>query len=381
MHYTISINFMQDWYYGEVIQSKLFQNIKQLFERYERHISSAGLIVGFLVDSITFQRIDLWFENLVLFFYISIAGSGIAIINLYEEGRVRGMFFDFLSYWAPLLVQYAFGGLFSGFVIFYFSSASWGTNALFLLVLLGVLVGNEFFKKRYLHFGFPVSVFFLALFSFFIFYIPIVLGNMGAWVFLLSGLASLVAIGLFIYSLSLAIPKRVEQNKALIFKSIAGIYAVVNILYFLNIIPPIPLSLKEAGIYHSVIRVRQEYEVTREQQEWFAFLFPSETIRVVAGKPVYAYSAVFAPTRLQTTLFHHWQYYDEANGAWVTANRVSFPMVGGRDGGYRGFSLKTNVFPGRWRVDVETARGQIIGRLKFKVEFVTQNPPLEESVR
>ena len=59
---------------------------------------------------------------------------------------------------------------------------------------------------------------------------------------------------------------------------------------------------------------------------------------------------------------------------WISASRISFPIRGGREEGYRGFSQKSNVFPGSWRVYVETKDGQIIGRIRFDV--VAGSPPL-----
>ena len=44
-------------------------------------------------------------------------------------------------------------------------------------------------------------------------------------------------------------------------------------------------------------------------------------------------------------------------------------IFGGRDGGYHTYSIKGNIIPGLWRVDIETERGQIIGREEFKIEF------------
>src|SRR3989344_3006263 len=353
---------------------------KELFERYERHLSSAGLILGFIADSLTFQRVDLWFGNLALFFYIAVAASGIALINLYEERVVRGNFFAILYYWAPILVQYAFGGLFSGFVIFYTTSASLSSSWPFLLLLVGILVGNEFFKKRYLHLAFPVSIFFLALFSFFIFYLPILVGEMGARMFLLSGIASLMAIGLFLYVLSLFVSVRVRQSRRALFWGIGSVYVAVNILYFANIIPPIPLSLKDAGVYHSVRRDGGGYLVEGESQTWMDF-FTHVRVHLRKGEPVYVFSAVFAPTKLDTEIIHHWQYYHEESDEWVTVSRSSFSIVGGRDGGYRGYSFKSNPAPGWWRGAIETSRGQRVGRVTFKVEHVLDRPDLVTETR
>ena len=119
--------------------------------------------------------------------------------------------------------------------------------------------------------------------------------------------------------------------------------------------------------------------MTGEGQPWYAFLVLRETIHVSAGNPVYFYSAVFAPTRItETRIVHHWQYFDEKNGAWGTRSRIEFSISGGRDGGYRGYSLKTNMEPGLWRVRVETTRGQVLGQKSFWVEETNVPVALKE---
>jgi hypothetical protein len=52
----------------------------------------------------------------------------------------------------------------------------------------------------------------------------------------------------------------------------------------------------------------------------------------------------------------------------VRKARIAFEIHGGREGGYRGFSVKHAVTPGPWRVEVETDEGRIIGRIDFNVE-------------
>ena len=141
---------------------------------------------------------------------------------------------------------------------------------------------------------------------------------------------------------------------------------MVNAMYVLNILPPLPLSLKEAGVYHAITRTANGYVVAEEEQPWYVFLQPQGTIHLPAGSPVYFYSAVFAPTRLtETRITHHWQYFDTQGDKWMSRSRIEFPIAGGTDGGYRGYSLKTNVTPGLWRVRVETARGKYSARNVF----------------
>lgn len=352
-----------------------------LYHRYERRLSSAALVLGFIVDNLTLKRIDLLFENLVLAFYLGVAGLGIALMNLYEGGFLRGRFGKRLHSFLPLLIQFAFGALFSGFSIFYLRSGSLAASWPFLLLIFGLLLGNEFSRQRYLRLGFQMGIFFIALFSYAIFYVPIVLGRMGAAVFLLSGVVSLVLMTAFLYVLSRFIPQRIRGGKTVLLRSIGGIFIVINLMYFTNLIPPIPLSLKEAGAYHSVSRTDEgDYLVSFEGRKWYEFLRLRGTLRLSSGEPVYVYSAVFAPTALNTQIIHHWQYYDKEKEKWISADRVQFAIVGGRDGGYRGYSLKTFLFPGLWRVNIETGRGQIIGRVKFEIEFAEEAPPLRTKI-
>ncbi|TSC69737.1 MAG: hypothetical protein G01um101470_995, partial [Parcubacteria group bacterium Gr01-1014_70] len=175
-----------------------YEKTKEYFRHYERHLSSAGLIVGFVVDNLTLKRIDLLFENLVLFSYLAVAGVGIFFVNMREEGRLRNKFFEEIHEFLPVIVQFAFGNLFSGLFVFYSRGSSFSHNWPFIVLLLGLLIGNEFFKERYMRLTFHVSVFFVALFSFFIFFVPVVAGAMGVWVFLVSGAAALVITGGFI---------------------------------------------------------------------------------------------------------------------------------------------------------------------------------------
>jgi len=46
---------------------------------------------------------------------------------------------------------------------------------------------------------------------------------------------------------------------------------------------------------------------------------------------------------------------------------IRLETTGGRDSGYVGFSRKTELPPGEWKVEVETQEGEILGRLYFTV--------------
>lgn len=356
----------------------LFQKYKEFFKRNERYLSGGALLLGFIIDNFTLTRIDLWFDNIVLLTYLTVALLAIIMINFYEEGILRGAFFERVRFVSPLVMQFAFGGLFSGFVIFYSRSASLATSWPFILVLIALLVGNEFFKKKYTRFTFRMSIFFVALFSFLIFYVPVVVKSISAFVFILSGVISIVLMTILIYSLKLFIPARIKKSKNALKWSIGIIFVAINIFYFTNIIPPIPLSLKNISTHYFIERtVQGDYLAISEVEKWYNFLIPNNTIYVSPGEPVYVFSSVFAPTKLNTQIFHKWQYYDEANDNWIESDRLGFAISGGRDGGYRGYTMKSNVPEGLWRVDVVTKRNQLLGRVKFMAVEVDREVDLE----
>lgn len=359
-----------------------FETIKIWFEKYERFFSPLAFIVGFTLDSLTLTRIDLWIDNAVLIAYILIAGAGILLTNAYQSGRERFRFLEPYALFLPLPIQYAFGGLFSGFFIFYSRSASLVSSWPFLAFLTFFLLGNEFFRRRYTRLVFQLSIFFIAVFSYSIFALPILFGKMGNTIFLLSGLASLGAIVILITLLSILIQNHIRGRRKILFANIGVIYTLFHIFYFTNIIPPIPLSLKEIGVYHSVIKNGAgEYTLLAEPApKHFFFQKYSSIFHKSEDESVYVYSAIFAPGELTTKILHRWAYFDKTNDEWITTDNIPFPIIGGRDSGYRGFTVKQNVTAGEWRVDVITERGQLLGRVKFQV-VPTKTPPDLKTIR
>jgi hypothetical protein len=111
-------------------------------------------------------------------------------------------------------------------------------------------------------------------------------------------------------------------------------------LYFLNIIPPVPLSLRDIGMYHSIEKVTDgDYKASFEKPAWYEFpRGTKKTLTLTRGNSAYCFSSVFAPVRLETGINHVWEYYDERAGEWLSSSVISFPIMGGRDNGYRGYS-------------------------------------------
>lgn len=339
--------------------------IKEITQRYERYITPTALLLGFIFDNITLRRVDFLTENLVLLAYLLVAGAGIVIANISEE-RAWNVFSGRLYSWSLFVIQFAFGGLFSAFTVFYFRSSSVTASWVFLLMLLLLMIGNEVFKKHYARVAFQTTIFFFAIFVFSIFIIPIVIGKIGAGIFVLSGIAAVILFVSFLYMLAKLTPQRFRIGARNTILASVCVLVLMNTMYFLNIIPPIPLSLQDVGVYHSIARLSNgEYKAEKEVIK--GLFADKKEIHVFSDEEVFIFSSIFAPTKLNADIVYHWQYYDSSSEEWQTMGRVNFSIAGGRDEGYRSYSSKGNLREGAWKVDIETLRGQQIGTVKFKV--------------
>lgn len=366
-----------------MVRRYLPKSTEELIQWYERFISPLSLLVGFVLDNLFFlKRVDLWTANALLFGYLSLAAGGILLFNLVETGRLRGRPFVALAPFLPVATQFAFGGLFSAYVSLYSRSAAFAVSWIFVLALAVLTLGNERFRKYYVRFGFQMAVLYTVLLSFLIFYLPVVFKSIGTGMFLTACAVSLGAIALFVRLLGFLMPELVRRERMGVARSVALICITFNVLYFSNAIPPLPLALKEAGVYHGVSREGDEYRLLYEPLPWYAqYLRYNTVFHRAVGEPVYVFTSVFAPTDLKTDIVHEWQRYDATSDEWVTESTLVFPIRGGRDGGYRGYSLKSDIADGPWRVNVKTASGKLIGRVSFRVESSVGQATLVEKVR
>ena len=119
-------------------------------------------------------------------------------------------------------------------------------------------------------------------------------------------------------------------------------------------IPPAPLFMARAAIMWDVIDLDN-----------IEALPPTISAGEVKERGLVAYTAIYAPAGLRQRVSHVWRHRGQVIEVVALA-----PVLGGRREGYRTYSRKTS-FPaepeGRWSVDVVTASGQLIGRLRFRV--------------
>ncbi len=353
--------------------------MKKLFKwigRNERHISTAVFLGGFIIDNIAYERVDLpWVHTLFTGFLIA-AALCIIVSHVLRRERpdaapsTKNPLYTLI----PIAAQFFLGALLSGCVIFYTRSAAFGVSWPFLLLLAIVFIGNEVFRKYRERLAFQCVLFFFTLYAYAIFALPIARGTVSSLIFVESGVVSVVTFALFLWLLSAISKKRFVESLRSITIWSAGLLVVVNVFYFTGLIPPLPLALRDAGVYHSIVRTGNSYQVATEAAS--SHFFSTQVVHHVPGTPLYAFSAIFAPVQLSAPIVHRWQKYDDAAGEWETIAAAAFSIAGGRDGGYRGYSMITDPTPGKWRVSIETDSGGVLGRVRFDVENVSIAPQL-----
>ncbi len=359
-----------------------YQRIKSFYLKYERLLMSASLVGGFLFDFILFVHIDIPFKFAVLITYWFIAGVAICFMQVYDAGKISQRL-AYLRLFMPLAVQWTFGGLLNISLIFYWFSGAFSVSWPLIAITVILLLFNDRFRQQFSKPLVQISVYFFVTFALFSIILPFFLASLSVWLFVAAGAASLIVFVAYIYGISVFIKRPQVQTRQL-FISIIVIAAVMNVLYFANIIPPIPLALREAGLYHGLQPTGGKYVMQVEPETLWQnvqdVIF-GQTVHVVPGEKIYLYTAIFAPANLKTTIVHHWQYYSEAQKKWVDVSRLPFDISGGRQEGYKGYSWQTNLAAGKWRVYVENLRGQILARVRFTVEKVDAPVELQEIIR
>jgi len=340
---------------------------------------------GVTYDTVTLTRIDRLQDNLLLLLYLLLLGILIVLTGRLgiepAPDRDRLAALSPFNRWVlrsrpyyPMASQFLLGGLFSAYTIFYSRSATLTGTGVFFALLVALLIANEFLRDRLSNLRLVVSLYALVCFAFFTFFLPVMTGFMNAAIFLtgavLSGVVTLRVVQLIYHNN----PDRSRREAVGVTAPALALIALLVGFYFLNWIPPVPLSLKFGGIYHEVKKTDDRFELSYAKK-WYEVWKRSDSI-FPAGEPIYCFTAVFAPVALNTTVYHHWYFRSDGNRSFAHADRIPLKISGGREGGYRAYTFKQRLDPGDWRVDVESEDGRIIGRVSVTVEHQEETQPV-----
>lgn len=356
-----------------------YRRIRNFYFRYERLLMPATLVGGFLADYFTFASIQVAITFTLLIVYWLLAGTVIFGAILYDEGKLP-LQLKYLRLFSPLLLQFFFGALLGASLIFYWFSGAFSVSWPIMAAIAMLMIFNDVFRHYFEKPVVQISVYFFVTFSLFSLLLPFTFASLSPWLFAASGIASLAIFAGSIALLSFT-SAVIKAQRWRLLALVLVIFIAMNAFYVADIIPPIPLALREAGIYHSIQVVDGKYIMRYEPENFLQTVLEGQVLHVEPGKKVYAYTAVFAPSDLTTFIFHQWQYYDEQEKKWVDKGKLFFEIKGGRREGYKGYSFMSNLASGRWRVSVQNSRGQVLGRVRFTIKKPQGPVHLQELVR
>lgn len=351
-----------------------FQSFIRNHKKYAPLIFFIG---GFIFDTLTLGRIDRLYDLIVLCMHMTALTVTLYLYNLSFDGRWKNTFLQRFEEYFPLAIQFFFGGLSSAYVIYFSRSVSLSKTSSFFVILIVLLFANEFLKKRISNHYLQFSVYFFLNLTFFAFMIPVFIKEMNTVIFIFSGLVSLVLTLTLIITIYYKSPNaRSEIHKGKIIGIILSIYTIINIFYFLKLIPPVPLALDKGIVAYNIKKENNDYIVTYERGD-FKIFWRDHKLKFIhnPGDKVYVFTSIFAPTDIEKSILHRWQWYNENTSEWEITDDIGYKITGGRNSGYRGFTFKNNVKEGLWKVEVITEEELVIGVINFEIVISSSTKP------
>lgn len=324
-------------------------------------------LAGFIFDVLTLSSVDDPLSILQQVVYLTVI-AGILYYDFLAEQKLfqpKRM----LKVWQyrQFIMHFLFGSLLSVYSLFFLKSASLFSSVIFILSIIGLLVANELPKIQNSKADLKVALWVVCVFCFFSMLIPVLLTFVGWIPFSITCLLTSLVLWLIYRGLSQKIGDKVLIRKTLINPG-ATVIALFLIFYAVGWIPPVPLATQEMGIYHGLRKEEGKFIVLTEKPAWKFWQRGDQDFKARPGDQIYFFSEIYSPARFADQVIIHWLFKDPKQG-WVTADKVPMRITGGRERGFRGYSVKSNYQPGRWRVQVETTDGREIGRIYLDVEY------------
>jgi hypothetical protein len=334
-----------------------------------RHPSALPILffaAGFVFDAVMLSRIDEPGMLVQQGVYLLLTGALLATIERYhllnlEPPRRLHKVWHYLEH----AIHFMMGTLLNAYCIFYFRSASGLTAAGFLCVIAGLLAANE--MPRFHKLG-PVvlyALYSICLTSYFAYLLPVLLGHIRPWMFYVAVALSLVPLAVLAgwvkgWTKSRRVAARHVLLPALV---VQGLFVFI---YSLRIAPPVPLAVKEMGIYHNVQREAGGRRLFHQRPWWKLWQKGDQDFAARPGDKVYCFARIFAPKHFHDRVVVVWEFDDPKRG-WRRVHRLP---LGVTQSGARGFATEaylTNPEPGAWRVSLESEDGRTMGAMGFKV--------------
>lgn len=353
----------------------MLNRIKNYYLENETKVNIIFFLSGVAIDIFTISDIDSLSNILQQMAYLFIIGHLLYFDFLdkqIEGGLKVPKIFAKIWVYRDIAIHFSMGALLSIYSIFFIKSASIFSSFAFIFFMISLMIVNEtkYFQNNKINF--KIGLYLICIFSFFSMLFPILLGFVGWQPFALSLIATLV----FLLTLYRILLKKIPQPKILrTALALPGmtVLSIFGLFYYLGWIPPVPLSTQEIGIYHGVEKIDGNYVLKHETPSWMFWLYGDQNFVAQQGDEVFVFVRVFSPAKFSDHVILHWQLYNHKTQKWMTTDRIVMKIIGGRRGGYRGYASKKNYQEGDYRILVETNDGREISRLKFQIEYASED--------
>lgn len=329
-----------------------------------KHISLSLFVFGFILDYFTLPNVTSIYSIYIGGIFMLVIGTLIYIreilgtdkINIKNEDR----YVNLLSLLIALLL-----GSFTSFVfVYYIRGGDIVANIPILFLILTLMLSNEFIKNK-LRLYVDLITYSIATIFYFIFAVPYVLKNINFFSFLISLLIS----NMFLYfylKVIFRFKKDILKYKLYNYLLIPSLF--LSLIYISNIFPAVPLNLKYSGLYKEIkvsnINNVLSYDLISKIKR---NIFLKNVIKKEEVSEINFYAELQAPSNLKGNITHLWEYHDTKSGAWVKINEVKYEIIGGREGGFRGYSKITNLNLGDYRIKVLLDNKRLAGKISFTV--------------
>ena len=355
-----------------------FHRLKLYYEKHEHAIDILAFVGGFVFDIALLDRIDAWSTIVQQAAYLVL----IAVILLqmfFAEGKpppeLEGMFVFKRWYYTYRMafVHFLLGTLLNLYTLFFIKSSSLFVSFAFMIGLVLLLMANESKRLKTIGLSFKFALFSLCLLSFCASIVPVFVGSIGMFVFMLSMLAGCIPLAVIYRRIRIHAPERVAQARRQILVPFGVVLVGFLLLYLFRLIPPVPLSIPFIGVYHNVEHSQETFRLSHERPYWKIWHHGDQDFAAQPGDKIYVYFRIFSPARFSDQVLMRW-YWKDQQGKWKLQDSIPIKIVGGREEGFRGYGLKSNYQPGDWKLQVETTDEREIGRVYFEVATVPSAP-------
>ena len=324
---------------------------------------------GFLFDTVAIGRVDSWHMLAQQALYLALVTAVLTQMFFVPEAPAPESL-PRLKRWyyrqRVAILSFFLGTLLNVYTVFFFKSSSLVVSFSFMLVMIALLVLNEFGPLKRLGVAFRFALLSVCGLSFCATVVPMAFGRISVPIFLASmavGCVPMLALAAWIRSRA---PERFAAARNQMLVPFGLMLTLFLGAYLLRVIPPVPLSIPFIGVYHSVERTPDGYRLSHERPAWAFWRNGDQQFAAQPGDRLYVFFRVFSPASFADEVTLRW-FHREARG-WALQDAIPIKIVGGRAEGFRGYGFKTKYQPGAWKVQIETTDAREIGRVYFDVE-------------